>query len=252
MRFSTTAVLMFAAWLLFISGAPAPYDNLDEGLVAHYTFNHCDARDESGLGSHGEMIGNVGCWCGVERKGLLFDGREAYLRFPGPVNQYFTESNFTISFYFKPEGYSLFPQSMISKREDCDEYNMLDILFNSRDARVETLVHETPEKYYPELSPDLQDKGGWVHYVLVREGFKAMTYINGQLQNEGYRCSGVDLTNEAFFSFGNSPCVREGRATRFKGVLDELRVYDRALSADEVLELYNLLPIENIFMDCDS
>lgn len=250
MRVFTTAGWVLV-WILFFSGATIN-STLNEGLVAFYTFNNCDARDESGLGSHGEMIGNVRCWCGVDEKGLLFDGRESFVRFPGPVNQYFTESDFSISFYFKTEGAPLFPQSMISKREHCDEYNMLDILLDQRESKVETYVHETPEKYYPDLSPKVDEKGGWVHYALVRDGFKAMTYINGQLLNEGYRCSGVDLTNEAFFSFGNSPCVREGRASRFKGILDELRVYDRALSADEIQKLFDLLPIENVFMDCDS
>jgi hypothetical protein len=37
---------------------------------------------------------------------------------------------------------------------------------------------------------------------------------------------------------------------RFKGVLDELRVYDYALSPEEVEALYKLYPIESAEQDC--
>jgi hypothetical protein len=62
----------------------------------------------------------------------------------------------------------------------------------------------------------------------------------------------VDISNTAPLSFANSPCVETGRARRFRGVLDELRVFDRALTNEEVQNLYQRHPIENAQMDCYS
>ncbi len=220
-----------------------------KGLIAYYSFNACDARDDSGNGSDGEMFGAINCWCGVDDDGLLFDGDRDYLKFPGVVNRYFTTSDFTISFYFKVEGYTTFPQSLLSKRERCDEYNMFDIQRDMRQREVIAEVYENPQKFYGGLNTAI-DTGGWVHYALVREGFRARTYLNGTLREESYRCSGVDISNNAVLSFSDSPCIRTGRARRFRGVIDELRVYDYALTEEEIGRLFLLHPIENIQMDC--
>ncbi len=246
--FKLLALPAIAAISFSAPPSPAP---AEEGLVAYYSFNYCDARDESGNGSHGELFGRVGCWCGIEDDGLLFDGVNGYLEFPGKVNRYFNTTDFTISFYFKPEQYTVFRQSLLSKRVDCEAYNMLDLLLDLNSSEVQTAVHETPLKYYGGLSPSL-DTTNWIHFALVREGMRAYTYINGQLRRESFRCSGVDISNEAVLSFSNSPCIQSGGARRFKGVLDELRVYSRALAEEEIRRLYNQHPVENALMDCVS
>ncbi|MCB0564904.1 MAG: LamG domain-containing protein [Phaeodactylibacter sp.] len=247
MKWISIFVLFFLA--AFTLSTALPYNSLEDGLVAHYSFNYCDARDDSGNGSDGELFGGVGCWCGIEDDGLLLDGARAYIEFPGKVNRYFNTSDFTISFYFKAEQYLVFQQSLLSKREDCDEFNMFDLMLDLNGGEVNTSIHETPEKYYAGLSPPL-DTTGWIHFALVREGTRAYSFINGELHRRSFRCSGVDISNHAILSFSNSPCVHNGQARRFKGVLDELRVYSRALSPEEVRKLYQEYPVENAVMDC--
>lgn len=236
--------------MLFTGKKSTIFDS-DKGLVAYYSFNQCDARDDSGNGSHGEVYGSTRCWCGIEGEGLLLDGKTNYVEFQGPVNNYFSTTDFTVSFYFKSERYDVFPQSMLSKAEACDQYFYLDLFVDRRKAEVTSKVHETPTKFYKDLSPPL-DSTSWMHFALVREGFRAMTFINGQLRMESFLCSGVDLDNKALLSFSNSPCAVSGRARRFQGIIDELRVYSHALTIEEVEQLYMLHPIENANMDCVS
>ncbi len=243
--------LLSFAFILFYIDTPLLQNEKDDGLVAYYSFNDCNAQDESGNGSHGQIFGNTRCWCGIEGDGLLLDGKNNYIEFPGPVNDYFNTSDFTISFYFKSENYSVFPQSLLSKAEACDEYFYLDLILDRRLGKVTSKVHETPAKFYKNLSPSL-DSTGWMHFALAREGFRAMTFINGQLRQESFRCSGVDISNEAVLSFANSPCVLSGRARRFQGIIDELKIFDYALSIQQVEDLYLLNPIENANMDCVS
>ena len=245
-----TISLFFGLALVLLFSLAAPPD-LSKGLIAYFTFNECDARDDSGQGSEGQLIGNVRCWCGVEDDGLLLDGQQAHIVFSGTINNYFTTSDFTVSFYIKPEAALVFPQSVVSKREACDDFHLLDIALDTRLQELTTDVQETEEKLYRELGPALPE-GNWLHYALVREGVYARTYINGKLLKTARRCSGIDLSNEAPFSIGNSPCVQTGRMRRFKGVIDELRVYDRALSDDEIQWLYEETPVENAQMDCVS
>ena len=228
-----------------------PAHDVEKGLVAHFSFNSCDGRDDSGQGSFGEMMGNVRCWCGVEDDGLLLDGEGAHLVFSGAINDYFTTSDFTLSFYLKPEAQLIFPQSVVSKRDVCDDYHVLDIALDRRLNELTTAFKETDTKLFRQLGPPVP-QGTWLHYALVREGVYARTYINGQLVREARRCSGVDISNEAPFRIGDSPCVRNGRMRRFRGVIDELRVYERALNNDEIQWLYEMNPVENAQMDCVS
>lgn len=244
--------LVVAVALLPITDHQSPItETTDEGLVAHYSFNECDARDDTGNGSDGLLSGEPGCVCGVEDDAIWLDGEHDFIEFQGKVNRYFTTSDFTVSFYFKPAKYSVFRQSMLSKRAVCDEYQMLDLQLDVTRREVNTAVYETPEIFYRNISPETDDTD-WLHFALVREGRFARTYINGTLRRETVKCSGVDISNEAVLSFANSPCLDNGRTVRFKGALDELRVYDRALTEEEVGQLYARHPVELAEIDCVS
>ena len=238
--------LLFFFPLLFSIHSESP----DPGLIAYYTFNDCDAFDNSGKSSHGKIFGTGSCHCGIEGNGILLDGKKDYIEFEGSINNYFNTSDFTLSFYFRPMGKSIFKQSLISKRTACDEEHMLDILLDQNQMEVITEFHETEHKDYPGISPTIE-AGHWYHFALVRNSFRAYTYINGELMLEGRRCSGVDISNETPLSIGNSPCVGKG-ARRFKGVIDELRIYDKPLSHEEILKLYQRFPVETAELDCVS
>jgi len=243
----TFYLLFLACCFISLINKEAPIPNT--GLIAYYSFNNCDAKDETDNGSDGKLYGNVGCWCGVEGNGLLFDGQNGYVEFGGMVNQYFTTSDLTVSFYFKTTNNTIFRESMLSKRDSCNANNMLDIQLNRQFNSVDTYFHETTYKDYGEISPII-DGSGWYHYALVRQGIKAYTYINGQLRREGFRCSGVDIDNDALLAFANSPCVKNGTTRPFKGVLDELRIFDKALTHEEILTIYSRYPVEQAEVNC--
>ncbi|MBK8489632.1 MAG: LamG domain-containing protein [Saprospirales bacterium] len=237
---------MGALLLVFVAAHPSFQE---EGLVAYYSFNQCDARDDSGNGSDGQIFGHTTCHCGIDEYGLLLDGRTTYIEFYGPVNKYFTTSDFSVSFYFRPMQFGPFPQNLLSKRPECDEEFLLDLHFNAEYGVLETEFRAGEYKFYKELSPST-DTTTWMHFALVREGTWAYTYINGTLQKQERRCSGMDITNDAVLSFSHSPCIKSGKTIPFKGVIDELKVFGRALSQEEIAELYALHPVESAEQDC--
>uniref|UniRef100_UPI00260A2BB0 hypothetical protein n=1 Tax=Thermococcus sp. TaxID=35749 RepID=UPI00260A2BB0 len=61
-----------------VSSAPSGV-NLNRGLVAYYSFDHCDARDDSGNGHDGTIYGSPECVDGVKGKALEFDGENDYI-----------------------------------------------------------------------------------------------------------------------------------------------------------------------------
>ena len=82
--------------------------------------------------------------------------------------------------------------------------------------------------------------GSWHHVVCVREGTNIKVYVDGvKISNEGNATAIKDVSNESGFKIG----AQEGATSYsnfFDGQLDDLIVYKRALSAQEVLDLYNL------------
>lgn len=120
--------------------------SLQDGLVAHYNFNDCDARDVSGNDNDGLLFGEVTCWCGIEDDGLLLDGVNDYIEFHGVVNRYFTTSDFSLSFFIRTDQYSFYEQSLFSKREDCGEEFVLDFLLNRNKKTIETHVQQRDRK----------------------------------------------------------------------------------------------------------
>lgn len=75
---------------------------------------------------------------------------------------------------------------------------------------------------------------GWKHVVAVRERNFLKLYINGKAVATSGRFDGEDypLSNRANLLIGS------GQNNNFSGVLDDVRVYGGALSADQVTELH--------------
>jgi gliding motility-associated-like protein len=100
---------------------------------------------------------------------------------------------------------------------------------------VNTDLNESPTKKIS-LSSTL-DLTCWHHYTIVRTGKRAKLYLNGRLIDEKVTSTKLNLTNSALLRIADSPCV--GSTTeRFRGKLDELRIYNRALSDEEIAGLY--------------
>ena len=250
-KFQFPILLLIGLFLLNFKYPISNTQSLEDGLIAHYTFNKCGAKDVTENNPNGEISGAPGCHCGIEGNALFFDGNNDYIEFPGIVNRSFNTIDFTVSFYIKPSKYSIFRQSLLSKRDSCTEFNIMDFQLDNNMRQIKTDLYETPKKYFRDLSPETPDTD-WVHFALVRKGIHAYTYINGELRREARRCSGVDIDNEALLSFANSICIETGRVVRFKGGLDELRVYDHALSDEDINKMYSLHPVETAEVDCVS
>jgi hypothetical protein len=84
--------------------------------------------------------------------------------------------------------------------------------------------------------------GSWVHIALTYANDGTGTiYIDGTADAIGF-CSGILNISQEATIIGS--VVTEGNNTTFNGLLDDLRIYNRVLSASEIILLYQGMPPE--------
>jgi PKD repeat protein len=84
--------------------------------------------------------------------------------------------------------------------------------------------------------------GEWTHLVVTRQGNMGRIYINGVLDASGTIPSGSlantdPLTIGAYYDTSLNPPVQQFHT--FGGLIDEVGIYHRALSAEEILKIFN-------------
>lgn len=77
---------------------------------------------------------------------------------------------------------------------------------------------------------------GWHHYVLTYNGAQYKAYFNGQQALPTRTCSGTIANFTLPLWIGR----RAGTSVYFDGIIDEVRIYNRALTPEEILLHYNL------------
>lgn len=204
------------------------------GLVAYYSFDLCDATDDTGNGADGVINGSPDCVCGPSGNALRLNGVNDDIRFLGSFDLLFA-GDFTISFYFLPENAPGIVD-ILSKKENCTIDQSLAIRYESGSKTLRAEIAENIN-IRAESRAILDGPECWKHITWVRNGVNLYLYVNGVLVHTVNTPGFLDASNNGVMSIANSPCLANGEL-RFAGRLDELRMYNRALTTDEVEGLY--------------
>lgn len=211
-----------------------------DGLIAYYSFDACDANEDTGSGADGIIMGNAICGCGVKGNGLEFDGSTT-VQILGNLDILFT-SDFTISFFILPNPQSNAVMSLLSKSEICGIDSTVELRYNpvNRDLSLTLSEHAGLSMRTGYSLPASQC---YHHIAFVRSNRTLFLYYDGVKVAESPSAAFIKIENDGILTLGGSPCLANGEVS-FKGVLDELRMYNRALTSFEVQELN--LPIDEI------
>ncbi|MFK7948709.1 MAG: LamG-like jellyroll fold domain-containing protein [Saprospiraceae bacterium] len=225
--------------LLLLLGVAVLNAQPTTGQIAYYSFDACDASDDAGNGSDGNMFGNLDCGCGVSGQALKFDGIDDYVTFSGVVNSVFQTQDFTLSFYFKTQETSTVSQDIISKRTACNDNSMFNIeyIHNLDFLTVDAVDDDVDGGIF--LSANAASTC-WHHCIIIRDGENMKLYLDGQLKTENTTANLLNLENSAPLTIGNSPCINQ-TISRFKGLIDEMYVYNVALRPDQLID-FDLRP----------
>ncbi len=231
--------LFICSAIILLLGHQVPAQTTD-GLIAHYTFDDCTARDILGNGNEGELNGNIECGCGAVGNALIFDGVDDWIGFGASASDVLSQ-DFTLSFYFAPEN-TTGTVDIFARRKLCQPDSAAAIRY---EPEMRTLRAELTEglNERAEITTRLDEGQCWYHITWVRFGQQMFLYIDGELASSKNFDDQIDARNSGEFTIANSPCLASGEV-RYAGALDEFRVYNRVLSADEIAELY--IPIDRL------
>ncbi|QQG44288.1 MAG: DUF2341 domain-containing protein [Candidatus Roizmanbacteria bacterium] len=212
-------------------------DYLSNGLVGYWKMDETasPAVDSSGNGNSGTWTGDATSAVGKFGNGVTLDGTGDYVSLGNPaVLRY--GSAITLSVWVKPTVtlQSGSPaESFIRKESGWSGY---DLFYDGTNGRIMAILDNGTFNGYVTYNTNLT-AGTWYHIVLTYDNSTGVIYVNGaQAASRSFATtvadSGVNLTLGA----------ADGGSSAFNGVLDEARIYNRALSPGEVSQLYNWAP----------
>ncbi|WP_213190589.1 LamG-like jellyroll fold domain-containing protein [Cloacibacterium caeni] len=97
-----------------------------------------------------------------------------------------------------------------------------------------TMFMSHTDNYTVMMGGNPNNVGTWYHFVMTYDGTTAKMYRNGQLMGSMTK-SWNTINNSDIFKLG----VGVGGEQWFNGLIDDLKIYDRAVSDSEVTDIYN-------------
>lgn len=199
-----------------------PYMFGNNGLLVYYPFNG-NANDESGNGNNGTVYGAT---LTTDRKSAAnsayaFNG-SAYIDFSPPVVTAFSISVWVkrVPGTYSYQGIVAFTNGTARREIFTAGGDKINILYGANKYRMTNDV--------------IISDGTWKHIVLTYDGASASVYLNNILQTLG---------TESTAGGGPSDKAWIGQVIntsyRFTGSIDDVRIYNRALTTEEITTLYN-------------
>ena len=202
-----------------------------DGLVAHWSFDgdltdSVGSLDGTARGSVGFEGSQAGFGQAISLDGSAFveiENSAAALEFPG--------ANISISGWFTVGAFDKNWQALIAKGEGTN-YRV------ARRSGENSIAYAGGIGEGANDAPDVND-GGWHHFVAVSDAngieFGTALYVDGMLYeiNAGLPNLDSDTTN---LYIGENP---EALNRQWIGLIDDISIWSRILSASEVSELYN-------------
>ena len=269
----TLLVLMIS---LIISGClndinPREKD-ITKGLVAHWGFDEGSGSiigDSSVYGNNGTIYGAI--WTtGVIGGALEFDGIDDFVQIPdnlsNPPAHLSSLGDGSISVWFKcdhiPIDKGIAPIFYYGSSDPCE--NMFDAANQGLIIEVgHSPIHLGSKRVYFTIfadgcnfpsfcfdSNEPLDEGEWYHFVVVVGTYKNIGYntgyLNGKELTDRHYNFGSRMSSQFFANAVKHETLWIGRGywdsepVYFDGTIDDIRIYDRPLSSEEIEILYNL------------
>jgi len=212
-------------------GSPPP----DLGLIAYYQFEG-NARDSSGNGNHGMTHGPIGYVSGIAGQAASFggDGEQDYVMLSNPLLMNATD--YSVAFWMRagPTADGMILYSYAGPSPQLNAAFFIDLAQSPWFSLVPNQNGQGPTNLIPIAK--LTDNR-WHHVTLtqVLSTKQVSAFLDGEFQNSGtfQRSISPPTMTAIGVHLGNYPTLLD----YFSGSLDELRVYNRILSADEIRAL---------------
>lgn len=206
--------------------------NVTDGKVAHYAFDG-DLDDSFQLNGKGEVtgakvdsptVGNITYGNGVLGQAAIFNGTSG-IRLPDGL---IDSNTYTVSMWLNPEQLTDATTTFFGAATKNSW-----ISFVPQNGGGKTLLW-SGEAWYDAISAMKIPVNTWTHVAFTVSNGTVKVYLNGVEQFSGEGFPNVFKNKNGVFALG----VNYWDAP-FKGMIDELKIYSRALKSDEVQEEYS-------------
>lgn len=222
---STTIGTVFSNWPDVVNSTLV----VPRGLVSYYSFD--GNANDSVSGYNGTVYGST---LATGTKGVIntaysFNGSSNYVNISGSLNA----TSYTISVWFKTIAIS--PDTNVGQK-----IVMIQRVSGSTKFCLQ-MRNNQPELMWADSSPSLVElstgvttnDGAWHHFVGTTDGTVFNVYLDGVLKNTNSSSSLTSLFTGMYIGANASSNAF------FNGSIDDIRIYNRALSPDEITTIYN-------------
>lgn len=215
-----------------------------DGLVSYWSFDAADVKGNTVIdlvgGNDGTILGAPKQVAGKFGTAFKFSGDPDAIDIGSPANgslDFGEDTDFSMMAWIKvdkPPELDGGQSTIISKGDGGNNARILwKIITTQVNVTIANEAGAGPKLVLASVKEVVDGK--WHHVLLVSDRSDVTRiYIDGKFDAEGGETEGTDITTESHMYIGAS--VRIGEATRryFEGLIDEVGIYDRALTEDEV------------------
>ncbi len=226
-----------------------------------------DSTDDSSYGNDGTLNGDTDYVYGNFGKAFSFDGSGDYINTASLLNDISTSTTGSICSWIKidsdddsldrifsitaPSGSRSEIQLIIDGRSGADRIYVIII----QDGTVKTIFHGASDEWDSNF-------GNWGFVCVTHNSTSMKVYLDGSLSEGGLYSSYTDETKwfKAILSDASNPATlsrvgssdESGSKSYFKGSIDELMIFKRALGSEEIISLYNSTNTYHNFTNLDD
>jgi len=231
-----TSIIVYSLTLIAtLFALPVFAQNLEEGLVGYWEFDG-NADDSSGNGYHGTENGDPTYVPGKFDQAISFEDIGAYVVVPNSEDiKLLSTGTYTASAYVKPSNMN--NGDILFHGLGCSTWAswFLGIGGGEPDAPLVAsnfvfAVRTSNGSAYTGVNAKASE-GDWTHVAATYDGTTLKLYVDGE---ESDSVETADLpwnSNEQLHIGGDPGC---GGRSWYTGLMDDVRIYNRALTADEI------------------
>jgi hypothetical protein len=226
-----------------------PTDRYNNGLVAHWTFDgkHTTPTTvEDVVGNNDGTTHGVVPAGGIIGQAMKFDGVNDNISvLNSSIFNSFGTNPFSVAAWVKTTSTSF--ASLVDNKTAGTNNAGYNLQIAETNGRAYFRVGTGAGQAQTGNSITNVTDGEWHHLVGTRDASGLKIYVNGILENQNSNCGTCNVTSSQNLLFGSY-----GAGGFLDGLLDDVRIYNRALSANEVAGLYSATSSSKMQSSTDS
>lgn len=214
-------IILFTVVLSTVANA-----QITDNLFAYYSFDDCTATDNQG-GNNGISTNTLDCICGIKGQAIRFDGNQVIQLGDdnSGLNNTIGSDEFTLVLSLLTSR-SNSAMTVFSITEACDSYGF-ELIYNPAAGRFTLNIRSQTE--LRSITFDDDPDACWQQIAINRLFNRVECVLNGVLKHTEKYNLNPNFKSLGFPKLGGGGCAGVTTA-RFKGVIDEVKVYNRILS----------------------